>query len=48
MVAWLKTNCPKVKIVALNPSKDQLSGADYKVALNDPDEWLSLFAAAAS
>ena len=48
MVAWLKTNFPKVKIVALNPSKDQLTGADYNVILNDHDEWLSLLAAAAS
>ncbi len=31
MVAWLKANYPKVKIVALNPSKDrQLAGTDYK------------------
>ena len=48
MVAWLKTNYPKVKIVALNPSKDQCLGADYNVVLNDHDEWLSLLAAAAS
>jgi hypothetical protein len=48
MVAWLKTNYPKVKIVALNPSRDQLLGADYNVVLNDHDEWLSLLAAAAS
>jgi hypothetical protein len=48
MVAWLKANYPKVKIVALNPSKDQLLCADYNVVLNDLDEWLSLLAAAAS
>ncbi|HXN51160.1 MAG TPA: hypothetical protein VN943_04425 [Candidatus Acidoferrum sp.] len=48
MVVWLKTNYPKVKIVALNPSKDQLLGADYNVVLNEHDEWLSLLAAAAS
>ena len=48
MVAWLKANYPKVKIVALNPSKDQLLGADCNVVLNDHDEWLSLLAAAAS
>ena len=48
MVAWLKTNYPKVKIVALNPSKEQLVGADYNVVLNAQDEWLSLLAAAAS
>ncbi len=48
MVAWLKANYPKVKIVALNPSRDQLLGADYNVILNEHDEWLSLLAAAAS
>jgi CheY-like chemotaxis protein len=48
MVAWLKTNYPKVKIVALNPSGDQLPGADCNVTVNDQDEWLSLLAAAAS
>src|SRR5216684_8439519 len=48
MVAWLKANYPKVKIVAMNPSRDQLVGADYNVVLNEHDEWLSLLAAAAS
>ena len=48
MVAWLKANYPKVKIVALNPSRDQLLGADYNVVLNEHDEWQSLLAAAAS
>jgi hypothetical protein len=48
MVVWLKANYPKVKIVALNPSKQALPGADYNVVLNDHDEWLSLLAAAAS
>jgi len=48
IVGWLKTNYPKVKILALNPSKDQLIHADYNVVLNHHDEWLSLLAAAAS
>jgi hypothetical protein len=49
MVDWLKTNYPKVKILALNPSVNRkLSGADYNVILNAHDEWLSLLAAAAS
>jgi hypothetical protein len=48
MVAWLKANYPKVKIVALNPSKVELQGADYNVALNDLGEWLSLLAAVAN
>ncbi len=48
MVSWLKKNYPNVKVVALNPSREQLVGADYNVVLNDHDEWLSLLAAAAS
>ena len=49
MVDWLKTNFPKVKIVALIPSANrQLPRADYNIVLNDWDEWLSLLAAAAS
>lgn len=47
MVAWLKANYPNVKIIALNPSRDQLAGADYNVVLDAHDEWLSLLAAAA-
>ena len=49
MVDWLKANYPKVKIVALAPSKDhQLPAADCNVIINEVDEWLSLLAAAAS
>ena len=49
MVDWLKTNYPKVKIVALNPSANpKLPGADFNVILNEYDEWLSLLAAVAS
>ena len=49
MVDWLKTNFPKVKIVALIPSPDrQLLRADHNVVLNAWDEWLSLLTAAAS
>jgi len=48
IVVWLKTNYPKVKVVALNPSRQHLLGADYNLELNDRDEWLSLLAAAAS
>ena len=48
MVAWLKANYPKVKILALNPSTNrELAGADYNVVLNDLNEWLSLVTAAA-
>ena len=49
MVDWLKTNFPKVKIVALIPSVGrQVPQADYNIVLNDWDEWLSLLAAATS
>lgn len=49
MVDWLKTNFPKVKIVALIPSVSrQVPQADYNIVLNDWDEWLSLLAAAAN
>ena len=49
MVDWLKTNFPKVKVVALIPSAShQLQRADYNVVLNDWDEWISLFGVAMS
>ena len=49
IVAWLRANYPKVKILALNPSTNrELAGADYNVVLNDLNEWLSLVTAAAS
>ena len=49
MVDWLKTNFPKVKVVALIPSASRkLPTADYNIVLNDWDEWLSLLSAAAN
>ena len=49
MVDWLKTNFPKVKIVALIPSANhQLPRADYNIVLNDWDEWLALLASTVS
>ena len=49
MVDWLKTNFPKVRVVALIPSAiHQLPSADYNIVLNDWDEWLSLLSAATS
>ena len=49
MADWLKTNFPKVKVVALVPSASRkLPSADYNIVLNDWDEWLSLLSAAAS
>ncbi len=49
MVDWLKTNFPKVKIVALIPSATrELPRADYNIVLNDWDKLLSLVTAATS
>jgi len=43
MVKWLKTNFPKVKVVALiPPGNRQLDSVDCNVVLNDWDEWLLL------
>ena len=48
-VDWLKTNFPRVKVVALIPSAShQLQRADYNVVLNDWDEWISLLGVATS
>ena len=48
MVDWLKTNFPRVKIVALIPFGNRhLESAHYNVVLNDWDEWLLLLEAAA-
>src|SRR5215467_315962 len=49
MVDWLKTNFPKVKVVALIPSANRkLPSADFNIVLNEWDEWVSLLSAAAS
>ena len=49
MVEWLKSNFPKVKVVALIPSANRgLPRADYNIVLTDWDKWPSLLAAAAS
>jgi hypothetical protein len=47
-VAWLRVNYPRAKIVALNPSRDELFAADYNIVLNDHGEWFLLSAGAAS
>lgn len=48
MVDWLKTNFPRVKIVALiPPGNHRLDSVDCNVVLNDWDEWLLLLEAAA-
>ena len=47
MVAWLKTNFPRIKIVALiPPGNPQLESVDCSVVLNDWNEWLLLLEAA--
>jgi hypothetical protein len=41
MADWLKSEYPKVPILALNPPYQQeLATADYNVVLNGPEEWL--------
>jgi hypothetical protein len=44
MVDWLKLKYPKVKILALNPSHQELSTADYNVLQNGPENWLAIVA----
>jgi len=47
MVAWLKTQYPEVRILALNsPKIQELVGADYNVKLNGPELWLPVIASA--
>ena len=48
MVDWLKTNFPRIKIVALiPPGNRRLERVDCSVVLNDWNEWLLLLEAAA-
>jgi hypothetical protein len=48
MAAWLRANYPKVRILALNPPLQQLSGADYNTIVDSSEKWLSLVATAVS
>jgi hypothetical protein len=49
MVAWLKAQYPKAKIVALNSADTtRLPGADYNARQNGPETWLPLVIAALS
>lgn len=48
MVAWLRVKYPNVRILALNPPLEQLSGADYNTILDSSEEWLSLVTIAVS
>ncbi len=41
IVAWLKSNFPRAKILALNPPHNGgLDKADFNFVLNGPEEWL--------
>ena len=42
IVDWLRTNYPKVKILALNPLNQQVPNADYNVPQNGPENWLAI------
>jgi hypothetical protein len=42
MVDWLKTQCPTVKILAVNAPNQRVLGADYNVRENDSDRWLRI------
>jgi hypothetical protein len=42
MVAWLKTQYPTVKILAVNAAGQRVLGADYNVRENDSDRWLRI------
>jgi hypothetical protein len=44
IVDWLKTLCPHVKIIALNPPNQQILRADYNVLQNGPESWLPIIA----
>ena len=42
MLDWLKANYPSVKILAINPSGQEVFGADYNVQQNGPENWLPI------
>ena len=44
MVDWLRANYPKSKILALNPSNQQVPDADYNVLQNGPELWIPFVA----
>lgn len=44
MVEWLKEHYPNVKVLALNPSDQQLPSADYNVLQSTPEHWLQFLA----
>jgi hypothetical protein len=42
MVEWLKNNFPSTKVIALNPSNQQLLRADHNTIETGPEKWLPL------
>lgn len=40
MVSWLKTNYPRVKVLALNLPHEPIPNADYNALESDPESWL--------
>lgn len=42
MVFWLKAKYPRAKILALNPSNQEIVQADYNVRENGPENWLPI------
>jgi len=46
IVAWLKANYPRVKILALNPPRQQMTDADYNAIQNGPETWLPIVTSA--
>lgn len=42
MLDWLRANYPGVKILAINPSGQQVFGADYNMQQNEPENWLAI------
>ena len=44
MVLWLKEKYPRVKILALNPPQQKVSGADFNVQYDGSEKWLPIVA----
>ncbi|HYY73067.1 MAG TPA: hypothetical protein VE778_05690 [Candidatus Bathyarchaeia archaeon] len=42
MVDWLNVQYPRVKVLALNPSFDQVPAADYNAPYHGSDTWLPI------
>ena len=46
MVAWLRANYPKGKILALNPAHERLRAVSYNAPLHSPEAWMGIIARA--